>query len=165
MPYASLSEIYGASFANSLQDKPTMNKYDEITNNIVNYNKDTQYSVEGNKNIENFYDIDQENLENLDSDSDSDSDSDDEEEENYQDEPFGNQDSQYCNRFLYHLSICGKCREFIRKKFGSERKIVEVPRKSNQDEFLDIALYIITGIFMLFLLDLFLKLGKFLGKK
>ncbi len=167
MSYSSLLEAYGQDFVDSVTKSQLTNKYQDITNNIVNYNQTSipsEYSANQSKdNIENFYDIDQENLNNLDNDSDSESDSDDE--ESYKDEPFDNMDRDYCNKFLYHLSICSRCREFVKKRFGSGKKIIEMPRKSNQDEFLDIALYIITGIFMLFLLDIFLKLGKYLGRK
>ena len=162
MPYASLDEVYPGFIKNSSTKD---NIYSDITNNIINYNKDTQYPE---NNIENFYDINEQKLDNIDNfnneveseaeDSDSDN------EVDYQDENFEDLDKEYCNRFLYHLSICNSCREFIRKKFGVRRKIVQIARKNSKDEILDIALYIITGIFMLFLLDLFLKLGKYLGR-
>lgn len=163
MVFASLEEVYGQSFVDSITKPQLTNKYQDITNNIVDYNKSSIPSEYSKNNIENFYDIDQDNLDNLDNDSDSESDSDDD--ETYKDEGFDNMDKDYCNKFLYHLSICSSCREFVKKRFGNGKKIIEMPRKSNQEEFLDIALYIITGIFMLFLLDIFLKLGKYLGRK
>ena len=146
MPYASLNEIYGEDFTKQTTNNFIPNKYKNITNNIINYNNDD--------NIEKFYDIDDSNLDNLD-DFDYSDDEFIEEKEN-----FNNTDNFNCNKFLYHLSVCEKCRNFAKKKFHNPNKIIKIPRKNKSDEILDIALFIISGIFLLFLLDIFLKLGK-----
>lgn len=148
MPYASLDEIYGEDFIKQTRSNLIPDKYKDITNNIINYNN---YTDNYDNNIENFYDIDDSKLENLD-------DSDDD----YIDEEFDNKDAQNCNKFLYHLSICEKCREFAKKKFHNPNNIIKISRKKTSDEILDIALFIISGIFLLFLLDIFIKLGKYI---
>ena len=64
-----------------------------------------------------------------------------------------------CSTILKHLSVCAKCRDFIKKKF-----IPEVQDKqeveSEGDEYLDLAIYIVTGIFVLFILDMLMKFGR-----
>ena len=66
-----------------------------------------------------------------------------------------------CLKFLDHISKCEKCREFIIKKF----KLTEAtPEQKNREYMLDIAIYILTGVFVLFLLDSFMNLGKYIRK-
>ena len=67
-----------------------------------------------------------------------------------------------CLRFLSHVSKCEKCRNFIIKKFNIQP---ESPEQKNREEMLDIAIYILTGVFVLFLLDSFMNLGKYLKKQ
>jgi len=66
-----------------------------------------------------------------------------------------------CLKFLDHISKCEKCRNFIIKKF---KLTPETPEQKNREAMLDIAIYILTGVFVLFLLDSFMSLGKFLNK-
>lgn len=66
-----------------------------------------------------------------------------------------------CLRLLDHISKCKKCKEFIVKKF---KLTPETPEQKNREAMLDIAIYILTGVFILFLLDSFMSLGKFLNK-
>ena len=63
-----------------------------------------------------------------------------------------------CSSILKHLSQCEKCRHFVQKKFTP--KVQEVKRSEQEDEYLDLAIYIVTGIFVLFILDMLLKFGK-----
>ena len=67
-----------------------------------------------------------------------------------------------CIRFLDHISKCEKCRNFIIKKFNIQP---ENPEQKNREEMLDIAIYILTGVFVLFLLDSFMNLGKYLKRQ
>ena len=67
-----------------------------------------------------------------------------------------------CLRFLSHISKCEKCRNFIIKKFNIQS---ENPEQKNREEMLDIAIYILTGVFVLFLLDSFMNLGKYLKRQ
>ena len=67
-----------------------------------------------------------------------------------------------CLRFLNHISKCEKCRKFIIKKFNIQP---ENPEQKNREEMLDIAIYILTGVFVLFLLDSFMNLGKYLKRQ
>ena len=64
-----------------------------------------------------------------------------------------------CSTILKHLSVCAKCRDFIQKKFVPKEQPVEKEEDIN-DEYLDLAIYIVTGIFVLFLLDILIKFGK-----
>lgn len=64
-----------------------------------------------------------------------------------------------CSTILKHLAVCDKCRQFIQKKFVPPPKEVEEEEEEN-DEYLDLAIYIITGVFVLFLLDMLMKFGK-----
>ena len=65
-----------------------------------------------------------------------------------------------CSSILKHLAVCEKCRQFIQKKFAPEPKKEEDEEEEENDEYLDLAIYIITGVFVLFLLDLLMKFGK-----
>lgn len=65
-----------------------------------------------------------------------------------------------CSTILKHLSACAKCREFIRKKFYSDSKPEKKEEESENDEYLDLAIYIVTGIFVLFVLDMLMKFGR-----
>ncbi len=148
--YASLDEVFPDwnKQGDSTEDD---NMYKDITNNIVDYNKTDQVAAQYRSDIENF-----ENYKNFE---DSDSDSDDDWQENEIEEFENDQaEDKNCSKFLYHLSVCKKCRGFAKQKFGSER-IIET-KKTKRDEFLDIAIYIITGIFILFLLDILVKIKK-----
>lgn len=66
-----------------------------------------------------------------------------------------------CLKFLDHISKCEKCREFIAKKFNLTPKTTEDKKR---EDMLDVAIYILTGVFVLFLLDSFMNLGKYLKR-
>ena len=72
-----------------------------------------------------------------------------------------NTEQSDCLKFLDHISKCEKCRDFIIKKFNLTP---ETPEQKNREEMLDIAIYILTGVFVLFLLDSFMSLGKYLKR-
>ena len=61
-----------------------------------------------------------------------------------------------CSSILKHLSHCEKCREFVRGKFAPIRETEE----NKDDEYLDLAIYIVTGIFILFIIDILIKFKK-----
>ena len=66
-----------------------------------------------------------------------------------------------CSSILKHLSQCEKCRQFVKQKFAPSRPIhKEEEEEEENDEYLDLAIYVITGIFILFLLDMLLKFTK-----
>lgn len=65
-------------------------------------------------------------------------------------EPFGNF-KNICNEFQEHLKTCSECRN---------KMIVYKEEKFFTDEVLDLILYIISGIFILYLINLFFNLGK-----
>ena len=65
-----------------------------------------------------------------------------------------------CSSILTHLSKCEKCRNFVRQKFAPQKPQQEVEEEQKDDEYLDLAIYIVTGIFILFVLDMLLKFGK-----
>jgi formylmethanofuran dehydrogenase subunit E len=70
-------------------------------------------------------------------------------------------ETEECLRIFSHLSKCSKCREYIMKKFNVQEK---TPEEKNKEEMLDILIYILTGVFVLFLLDSFMKFGKIFKK-
>lgn len=63
-----------------------------------------------------------------------------------------------CSSILQHLSKCVKCRQFVQQKFVPEKNHEE--EEDEDDEYLDLAIYIVTGIFILFILDMLMKFGK-----
>jgi hypothetical protein len=63
-----------------------------------------------------------------------------------------------CSSILLHLSQCEKCRKFVQSKFAPPKKIED--EEEENDEYLDLAIYIVTGIFILFILDMLMKFGK-----
>ena len=65
-----------------------------------------------------------------------------------------------CSNILTHLSICEKCRNFVRQKFAPQKPPEEVEEEKKDEEYLDLAIYIVTGIFILFVLDMLMKFGK-----
>lgn len=64
-----------------------------------------------------------------------------------------------CDNFLEHILTCEKCKEYILQKYNMKDNSI------NNDDMLDVAIYILTGIFVLFILDSFISLGKFLKYK
>lgn len=64
-----------------------------------------------------------------------------------------------CSSILTHLSHCEKCRNFVRQKFAPAKK-EEHQEEEKEEEYLDLAIYIVTGIFILFVLDMLMKFGK-----
>jgi type III secretory pathway component EscR len=64
-----------------------------------------------------------------------------------------------CKNFLQHLTKCEKCRNYIfdnlKKKHREENNIIK-------EELLDISIFVLSGIFVLFLVDSLINLGKIL---
>jgi hypothetical protein len=73
-----------------------------------------------------------------------------------------NNDSD-CGHLIEHLAKCPKCRLYLEKHFGGQGNAQKYINKKREDQLLDIAIYVATGIFILFLLDIFVRLGKFVG--
>jgi len=171
MPYASINEVYGDNFGKTKRNEKREvreNNYSTITENITKYNEPQPDSSFGSK-LEDFYgDMSQNKLVEDDGDDfeylyedDSDDESDfeiDEDEEKT--ERFTGAAKNSCSKMLFHLSKCSKCRKYVMEKFQIEKQEVSIAKKSTRDELLDIAIYIITGIFILFLLDIIVRLGK-----
>ena len=67
-----------------------------------------------------------------------------------------------CDNFLEHIKTCKSCRAYVMEKFAVSPEKSESDK--NREEMLDIAIYILTGVFVLFLLDTFMNLGRFLKK-
>ncbi len=63
-----------------------------------------------------------------------------------------------CSSILTHLSHCEKCRNFVQQKFCSSQQEEEYNEDAS-DEYLDLAIYIVTGIFILFMIDILVKFG------
>lgn len=74
-----------------------------------------------------------------------------------------------CSKFMKHFNNCEKCQEVILKKCKKllkKKKIIEGfsssdPEKSNSDNnYSDIIIILLIGVFIIFILDTFVKLGK-----
>lgn len=65
-----------------------------------------------------------------------------------------------CEDFLIHLEKCSHCRMFLIKKFNLDKK----PEDIKREKYLDIVIFALSGIFMLFLVDIILDFGKKLKK-
>jgi len=169
MNYASISEIYDQPVLQQRQ-----NSYDYIIKNLVQTQKsepsrnipvptgDSKYSTY--KRVENFDNtVEDKVLKDIETKIDTDYNK--PEKKKYisipeEPEHFSNSEDE-CMRFLAHISKCEKCREFVMKKFGVAPKNQD---QKNREEMLDIAIYILTGVFVLFLLDSFMSLGRFIKK-
>jgi len=169
MNYASLDEIYDTQ---TLQVKK--NNYNEVMKNLTQKNqRDQRMSAEnvgepqaasrssytGYGKIENFTSEQPNYTNELDQLTQS-------IDKKYNKEPeviqIKEDEESECLRFLSHISKCEKCRNFIIKKFNIQP---ENPEQKNREEMLDIAIYILTGVFVLFLLDSFMNLGKYLKRQ
>ena len=169
MNYASLSEVYDAPTI-----KERENKYNNIIKDLVQDNSRQGY-VEKNtqipggiqrskytmyQNVENFSNSLEEDkiIKNIENKIDRDYNQPEPQKEYI---TLKDTEESDCLKFLDHISKCEKCRNFIIKKF---KLTAETPERKNRQEMLDIAIYILTGVFVLFLLDSFMSLGKYLKK-
>jgi len=158
MSYASIKEVYGDDFIvapNSnqpLEYKSVLNNNtkplsEKIEKEVENFVSDYSQNLENYDNFEELYDEgyeEEEIIEDFDNDNDNDNDSN-------------------CGHLIEHLSKCPKCRLYLEKHFGKQDNIQKYIKKKREDQLLDIAIYIATGIFILFLLDIFVRLGKFVN--
>ena len=155
--YASLNEVY-----NTNTIKKQQNKYNKILKDISSYNKrtgDIDYSfTTRQKPKKEAFTNKVENLDNMNLD-------DLEKMIDTYDKPqkkLSSTTRSSCDNFLEHIKTCKSCKAYVMENFTS------IPKKSesdkNREEMLDIAIYILTGVFVLFLLDSFMNLGRFLKK-
>jgi|TARA_B100000929_G_scaffold130426_1_gene103243 hypothetical protein len=156
MPFASIKEVYGDDFVVTTQQQQPF-----IYKSMLNNNE--KYSPESiNEEVENFvseYSDKLENYEDLENLYEEDF------EEDKVIEGFGNEtntDSD-CGHLIEHLAQCPKCRLYLEKHFGGQGNAQKYINKKREDQLLDIAIYVATGIFILFLLDIFVRLGKFVS--
>ena len=155
MPFASIKEVYGDDFVVTTQQQPFI--YKSMLNNNEKYSPE---SID--KEVENFvseYSNKLENYEDLENLYEEDF------EEDKVIEGFGNEtntDSD-CGHLIEHLAQCPKCRLYLEKHFGGQGNAQKYINKKREDQLLDIAIYVATGIFILFLLDIFVRLGKFVS--
>ena len=70
----------------------------------------------------------------------------------------GNKYAGECSIILQHLSKCQKCRAYFQQKFTPQHE--QEPEPEETDEYLDLAIYIVTGIFILFALDILIKFNR-----
>jgi FKBP-type peptidyl-prolyl cis-trans isomerase (trigger factor) len=162
MPFASLKEVYGDDFITTIQQNAQEQRpnfqykslfngsLDELENESENINKEIDSFVSDYSNGLETYN----NSEPY------------QEEDNYEDlvEEYETESTKdiNCGHLLEHLAKCPKCRLYLEKHFGKQENIQKYIQKKREDQFLDIAIYIVTGIFILFLLDIFVRLGKFM---
>ena len=160
MPFASLKEVYGDDFVTTIQQntqQPNF-QYKSLFNGKLDELETTPQTENINQEIESFVSDYSNGLESY------------ENSEPYEEddediiESFEDQTTKdiNCGHLLEHLAKCPKCRLYLEKHFGKQDNAEEYLRKKREDQFLDIAIYIVTGIFILFLLDIFVRLGKFM---
>jgi hypothetical protein len=73
----------------------------------------------------------------------------------------GQNEIEQCEKFIEHLSKCSRCRQFLIKKLNLDKNPDDIKR----EQYLDLAIFTLSGIFVLFLLDIVLNFGKSLNKK
>ena len=153
MPFASIKEVYGDDFVVTTQQQQPF-----IYKSMLNNNE--KYSPESiNEEVENFvseYSDKLENYEDLENLYEEDF------EEDKVIEGFGNEtntDSD-CGHLIEHLAQCPKCRLYLEKHFGGQGNAQKYINKKREDQLLDIAIYVATGIFILFLLDIFVMIAR-----
>jgi len=73
----------------------------------------------------------------------------------------GQNEIEQCEKFIEHLSKCSRCRQFLIKKLNLDKNPDDIKR----EQYLDLAIFTLSGIFILFLLDIVLNFGKSLNKK
>lgn len=66
-----------------------------------------------------------------------------------------------CEEFIKHLSKCSRCRQLLIKKLNLNRN----PEDIKREQYLDLVIFTLSGVFVLFLLDMVLNFGKNLNKK
>ena len=152
MPFASIKEVYGDDFVVT-SNQPF--EYKSVLNNNEIYSPET---IE--KEVENFVSDYSQKLENYD---DFEQLYDEDYEEDQVMESFDNDSDSDCGHLIEHLSKCSKCKLYLEKHFGKQGSIQKYINKKREDQLLDIAIYVATGIFILFLLDIFVRLGKFVN--
>jgi len=159
MSFAFLSDVYN--------DNKDDNDYGLIVNNILNVDKEPGLKKEFTR----FNPVDDQsnelNYSNLDDMSKLIEKKYNEKKENEgqkknegQKENFENEIKQ-CENFLEHLEKCSRCRQFLIKKF----KLDKNPEDMKREQYLDLAIFTLSGVFILFLLDIVLNFGKNLNKK
>ena len=80
--------------------------------------------------------------------------------EKKQKENFEDVSVKECEDFLNHLQKCQRCRMFLIKKFNLDKK----PEDIKREQYLDIIIFGLSGVFVLFFLDMILNFGKSLKK-
>ena len=75
-------------------------------------------------------------------------------------ENFNNISVKECEDFLKHLENCQRCRFFLIKKFNLDKK----PEDLKREQYLDIIIFALSGVFVLFFIDIILNFGKNLNK-
>lgn len=156
--YANLEEVY-----NPITLRNQANQYKKIINDISSFNsrgkeRDYSFTTRRKPKKEAFTnkvgtELDQMNLDDLEKMIDS---------YNKPEKKVTPTSKSTCDNFLEHIKTCKSCRAYVMENFAS--KTVKSDSDKNREEMLDIAIYILTGVFILFLLDTFMGLGKFLKR-
>lgn len=151
MSYAFIEDVYDNKLSSNLD-----NDYDQIVENILGvkptqlYNLTTKESVSDYSNINEIKEKKVEKkikkkVENV---------------VKVKKEHFDDISIKECEDFLNHLEKCQRCRMFLIKKFNLDKKPDDIKR----EQYLDIIIFALSGVFVLFLLDIVLNFGKNLNK-
>lgn len=138
MPFASLEEVYGENFTNKSKKKEI-----EYYNGLTPMKELNTYKVTSKPNDHDNYE--NENDEQLDS--------------ILNDIELENEDMSH-SKFLNHFKNCKKCQRIISKKLNNKPQITETFENNSTFKF-DNLIIILLGIFIIFILDAFLKIGKY----
>jgi len=143
MSYAFLDDVYDTRISSNLD-----NDYNEIVKNILGVSPSNKYNLTKKEQPKDFTNkVEEVKVEEKV----------EKKIENFKNEPT----IKDCEDFIKHLEKCRKCRMMLIKKF----KLDKNPEDYKREEYLDIVIYGLTGIFLLFLIDIILNFGKKLGKK
>jgi hypothetical protein len=140
MSYCSLEEAWGTEYANLYKKNDSMltkmpekdNDIDETILKDRNLTKISEPIDKNNAPYENYYINAKEKMEN-----------------------------KNCDKFLEHFLQCNECKKKIDNILNINQKKTFVESFKNiDDNYLDIFVLILTGIFIIFVLDCFVRLGK-----
>ena len=148
MSYAFLDDVYDTRISSNLD-----NDYNEIVQNILGVSPSRKYNLtkkeepkDFTNKVEEVQEVEEVQIKT----------------QEKKIEKFNNEPTiKDCEDFIRHLEKCRKCRMMLIKKF----KLDKNPEDYKREEYLDIVIYGLTGIFLLFLIDIILNFGKKLGKK
>jgi len=158
MSYAYLDDVYNTNLTSNLD-----NDYNKIVENILGINPSEKYNLTTKKEVSDFtneLDYDKLKEDNKKIVKKNKKIKEKVNKEKVNKENFSNVTFKECEDFLKHLEKCSRCRMILIKKFN----LLQDPNEYKREQYLDIIIYALSGIFLLFLLDIVLNFGKKINK-